>query len=117
MHSRLDFSRNNPLTVKRKPRLSLYVQNKAAQAAEEAWQQTVQGHNGPTVTNPTVLEIEQSSSASQGDDDDSEPTSTPLWKSRVCAPQLQAQLPLLSDRTRRKRLKNTLCPPRLLGSK
>ena len=30
-----------------------YIQ-KAAQAADEAWQQTVQGHNGPTVTNPTV---------------------------------------------------------------
>ena len=30
--------------------------HKAAQAADEAWQQTVQGHNGPTVTNPTVSE-------------------------------------------------------------
>ena len=36
----------------------LYVQ-KAAQAAEEAWQQTVEGHNGPVVTNPTVSELEQ----------------------------------------------------------
>ena len=30
----------------------LYLQN-AAQAADEEWQQIVQGHNGPTVTNPT----------------------------------------------------------------
>ena len=29
---------------------------KAAQAADEAWQQTVEGHNGRTVTNPTVSE-------------------------------------------------------------
>ena len=42
----------------------------AAQAADEAWQQTVQGYNGPTVTNTTVAEIEQSSSASQDEDDD-----------------------------------------------
>ena len=31
----------------------LHVQ-KAAQAADEVWQQTVDGHNGPVVTNPTV---------------------------------------------------------------
>ena len=37
---------------------------KASQAAEESWQQTVQGHNVPTVMNPTVSEIEQSGSAS-----------------------------------------------------
>ena len=42
----------------------LYIQ-KAAQAADESWQQTVQGDNGPTDTNPTVSEIEHSSSASQ----------------------------------------------------
>ena len=53
----------------------LYIQ-KAAQAADEAWKQTVQGYNGPTVTNPTVSEIEQSGSASQDDDDDSELTFT-----------------------------------------
>ena len=47
---------------------NLYIQ-KAAQAADEAWQQTAEGHNGPTVTNPTVSEIEHSSSASQDDDD------------------------------------------------
>ena len=37
---------------------------------KKAWQQRVQGHNGPTVTNPTVSADEQSSSASQDDYDD-----------------------------------------------
>ena len=45
----------------------LYVQ-KAAQAADDAWQQTVDGHNGPSVTNPTVSGLEHPSSASQDDD-------------------------------------------------
>ena len=35
----------------------LYVQ-KVAQAADEAWQQTVDGHNGPFVTNLTGSELE-----------------------------------------------------------
>ena len=56
-----------------------YIQ-KAAQAADESWQQTVQGHNGPTATNPTVSEIEQSSFASQDDDDDTELTFAPSRK-------------------------------------
>ena len=34
----------------------------------EAWQQPVQGHNGPTITHPTVSEIEQNCLASQDDD-------------------------------------------------
>ena len=66
----------------------LYIQ-KAGQAADESWQ-----GNGPTVTTPTVSEIEQSSSASQdGDDDDTE------LHPGLSAPQLQAQLSLRSDRT------------------
>ena len=84
----------------------LYLQ-KAAQAADESWQQTVHGHNGPTVTNPTVSEIEQSGSASQ-DDDDSELDFSPHLKSRLNAPQLQAQLSRLSDTTRMRRLKDAL---------
>ena len=64
----------------------LYLQ-KAAQAADESWKQTVRGHNGPAVTNPTASEIEQSSSASQGGvDDDSELTLAPPRKSRLGAP-------------------------------
>ena len=47
----------------------LYVQ-KAIQAVDEACQQTFDGHNGRTVTNPTVSELEQTTSASQGGDDD-----------------------------------------------
>ena len=55
--------------------------------------------------NRTVSEIEQSGSASQDDDDDSEPAFAPPRKSRLSAPQLQAQLSRLSDRTRLRRLK------------
>ena len=76
----------------------LYVQ-RAALAGDEAWQQTVEGHNGPTVTNPTVSEIEQSSSASRDDDDDDVEFTPAPRKSRLSAPQLQAQLPRLSGRT------------------
>ena len=84
----------------------LYVQ-KAAPAADETWQQTVDGHTGPVVTNPTVSELEHPSSASQDDDSDGMDFSAPR-KSRLSAPQLQAQLSRLSDRTRFRRLKNTL---------
>ena len=85
----------------------LYVQ-KAAQAADEAWQQAVDGHNGPVGTNPTVSELEHPSSAPQDDDsNDMDFSSTPR-KSRLSAPQLQAQLSWLSDRIRLRRLKNAL---------
>ena len=84
----------------------LYLQ-KAAHAADEAWQQTVQGHNGPTVTNPTIPVIEQSSLASQHDDDEDGITFAPARKLRLYAPQLQAQLSRLSDGTRLGRLKST----------
>ena len=47
----------------------LYVQ-KAAQAIEEAWQQTIDGHHGPSVTNPTVSDLEHPSSASQDEESD-----------------------------------------------
>ena len=83
----------------------LHVQ-KAAQAAE-AWQHTVDGHNGPVVTNPTVSELEHPSSASQDDDSDDVECSSTHRKSRLSAPQLQEQLSRLSDRTRLWRLKNT----------
>ena len=36
----------------------LHVQ-KAAQAVDESWQQTVDGHNGPVVTNATASELER----------------------------------------------------------
>ena len=62
----------------------LHVQ-KAAQAADEAWQQTVDGHNGPVVTNPTVSELEHSGSASHNEDsDDMEFSSTPRKSHRSC---------------------------------
>ena len=57
-------------------------------AADEAGSQTAEGHNGPTVTNPTVSEIEHSSCASQDNDDGGiEKTSAPR-KSRLSASQL-----------------------------
>ena len=76
----------------------LYVQ-KAAQAADEAWQQTVGGLQGPSVADPTIASLEHPSSVSQDEDSDDVDFS---------APQLQAQLSRLTDQTRLKRLKSTL---------
>ena len=50
------------------PTARLHLQ-KAAQAADDSWQQTIQGHTGPTIASPTVPEIEQSGLESQHDDD------------------------------------------------
>ena len=83
----------------------LYVQ-KAAQAADEAWQQTVGGLQGHSVANPTMSDLEHPSSASHDEDSDGMDFSASR-KSRLSAPQLQAQLSQLTDRTRLKRLKNT----------
>ena len=55
------------------PTARVYLQ-KAAQAADGSWQQTIQGHSGPTITNPTAADIEQSGPSSQQDDEDIEPT-------------------------------------------
>ena len=84
----------------------LYVQ-KAAQAADEAWQQTIGGLQGPGVTNPIVAALEHPSSASQ-DEDSEDMDFSALRKSRLNAPQLQAQLSWLTDRTQLRRLKDTL---------
>ena len=87
------------------PIARLYLQ---MQTKQQSWQQTVQGHNCPTTTNSTIPESEQSGVASQHGDDDSEPTLAPPRKSWLSAPQLQAQLSRLTDRTRLRRLKGTL---------
>ena len=84
----------------------LYVQ-KAAQAADEAWQQTIGGLHGPGVANPTIASLEHPSSASQDEDSDDMDFSAPR-KSRLSAPQLQAQLSRLTDRSLLRRLKDTL---------
>ena len=84
----------------------LYVQ-KAAQAADEAWLQTVQGQQGPGATNPTIASLEHPSSASQEQDSDDMDFSAPR-KSRLSGPQLRAQLSRLTDRTRLRHLKDTL---------
>ena len=84
----------------------LYVQ-KAAQAADEAWLQTNGGLHGLGVANPTIATLEHPSSASQDEDIDDMDISAPR-KSRLSAPQLQAQLSRLTDRSRLRRLKDTL---------
>ena len=84
----------------------LYVQ-KAAQAADEAGQQAVGGLQGPGVTNPTIASLEHPGSASQDEDSGHMDFSAPR-KSRLSAPQFQAQLSRLTDRTRLRRLKSTL---------
>ena len=63
------------------------------QAADEFWQRTVDGHNGPVVTNPTVSEFEHPTLPPEGDDSDGMDFSSPTR---------------LSDRTRNSRPKNTL---------
>ena len=117
MQSQLAFHRKHPwklalpLSLKQpppptsKPSAKPYV-HKTAQAADEAWQQTVEGHDGPAVTSSTVSELEHSSSASQDDDDDDLDFSLAPQKSRLGAPQLQA-FSQLSDRTRFRRPENT----------
>ena len=85
----------------------LYLQ-KAAQAAEEARQQVIQRLNGPAIVPPTIADVEQGTLTSQRDDDDSDPTFAPSRRQRLNAPQLQAQLSRLSDRTRLRHLKNNL---------
>ena len=84
------------LDTSEKPTTWLHLQ-KATQAADDSWLPTNVG------THPTVPEIEQSGLASKHDDDDSEPT---FEKKRLSAPQLQAQLSRLSDRTRLRRFKH-----------
>ena len=64
---------------------------KVDQAAEEARQQTIGGLQGPTVTNPTVADLEHPSSASQDEHSEDMDFSAP-GKSRFSAPQLQAHL-------------------------
>ena len=76
-------------------------------AVDEAWQQTVSGLQRPSVANPTIASLEHPSSASQEEDSDDMDFSTPR-KSRQCGPQLQAQLSRLTDRSRLRRLKDTL---------
>ena len=70
-------------------------------------QRTIGGVQGPGATNPTIASLEHPGSASQDEDGDGMDFSAP-GKSRPSAPQLQAQLSRLTDRTRLRRLKNTL---------
>ena len=47
----------------------LFIQ-KAAKAADESWQHTVSGQQGPRVAAPTIASLEHPSSASQDEDSD-----------------------------------------------
>ena len=85
----------------------LYVQ-KAAQAADESWQQTVDEHNGPCVTDPTMSDLEHPSSAPLQTKTVMIWTSQHPRRSRLSARELQAQLSRWTDRTRLARLKITL---------
>ena len=96
-HCNRDGHRHLPLTPldnSEKPTARLYLQ-KAAKAADDSRQQTIQGYNGPTIKNPPVPEIEQSGLASQQRwHDDSELTFGPHRKSRLSAlPAPSAALP------------------------
>ena len=64
------------LMIQRNPPLGCILQ-KAPQQQTNRGSRQYNRHNGPTITNPTVPEMEQSGSASQDDDDDSEPTFAP----------------------------------------
>ena len=66
-----------------KQRRSCNVQ-KAAQTADEAWQQTISGLQGQVVINPTIASLKHPSSASQEEDSDDMDFSAPR-KSLVCA--------------------------------
>ena len=86
----------------RRPSRGQAVCSEGGPGSREAWQQTIGGKTGPSVTN------EHPSPASQDEDSDDLDFSSAPRKSRLSAPQLQTQLLRLSDRTRLRRLKNTL---------
>ena len=77
---------STPMMVKTRATARLFSQE-AAQAAEEAWQQTIGGLQGPGVTK--MSDLEHPNSASQDEDSEDMDFSR---KSRLSAPQLQAQL-------------------------
>ena len=66
----------------------LYVQ-KAAQAADEAWQQTIGGLHGPGVMNPTIASLEHPKLRLQEEDSDDMDFLLPR-KSRLSGPQLRS---------------------------
>ena len=65
------------------------------------------GLQGPGVSNPTIASLEHPSSASQDEDSDDMDFAAHR-KSRLSAPQRQAQLSRLTDLSRLRRLKDTL---------
>ena len=85
-------------------------------AAQTAWQQTNLRTAGAGVTNPIVgIPRRDLGPASQDKPSDVMDFSAPR-KSQLSAPQLQAQLSRLTDRTRLRRLKNTLPLQRSLAA-
>ena len=93
--------------TKTEPRQSCTFRSRPRQQQTEAWQQTIDGLQGPGVTNPTVSDLAHPSSASQDADSEDMDVSA-SWKSRLSAPQLQAQLAPLTEWARLGRLRCTL---------
>ena len=103
----LDCYRNNlwcAWTIKSKPApLLSWIPSMTVKNSRRSFicmRQPRQQTRGPTVTNPTIAEAEQGDPTSQHDDDGDEITYVLARKGRLNAPQLQAQLSRLSDRTR-----------------
>ena len=67
----------------------LYLQ-KAVQTADDAWQQIVQGHNGPAIANPTTAEVEQTDLPRKVMTTETKSLMS-AGRGRLNAPQLQAQ--------------------------
>ena len=83
----------------------LFIQ-KAAQAADESWQHTVSGQQGLGVAPPTIASLDIPAPPLRV-------TTVMTWtsqphKSRLSGPQLHVQPSRLTDRTRLRRLKETL---------
>ena len=96
-------------------RATAKLYDSASEAADEAWQQTVDGHNGPSLR---TRQCQRSNTAARL----LKTTTVTIWifsstprESPLGAPQLQAQLSRLFNRTGLRRRKNT--SPRERGSK
>ena len=67
-----------PLDDSEEATANLHLQE-ATRAADEAWEQSVQGHHGPSVAGPTITDVEHADPTSQDDDGSQEtPTASTL---------------------------------------
>ena len=89
-----------PLMTKAEPRHNSTFRRRPRQQTKRG-RKPLEIYKDPSVTNPTVSELEHPSSASQ-DEDSEEVDFSALRKRRLSAPQLQAQLSRLTGRARLK---------------